>query len=489
MADAIGPKSRKPSLKKATGIQKVATRVEGLDEILHGGLPAGRVTLFGGGPGAGKSIFGLEFVYRGALSGDPGIFLSFEETAESIRKNTSSFGWDMASLEKAGKIFLMEGQVDPEVAVSGDFNLKGLLAIVEGKAREMRAKRIVIDALDVLMRMFNDPDRERQQVLALHKWLQQHALTAVLTTKNLKKPDVTSPYDYLDFMADCVIYLDQRIRDQVNTKRLQVVKYRGSSYGSNEYPFLITDKGVFFQPISDMWLDYKASSERISSGSPSLDKILGGGYRTGTCILLSGATGTGKTALAATFARAAGEKGEKVLYNNFEESPESMLAGMLSLGLDLRPGLQEDSVRILSVMPESMGIEQHLYHKITAIIRFEPRHLVVDAISACKRIAGEKASFDFLVRLIHFCKKRGITVILINQTANAAEDHELSGIGISSIIDTIIILSYKDVGNETFRRLQVKKSRGTRHSNKYHDFLLSDNGILFETRDGPAGEK
>jgi circadian clock protein KaiC len=471
----------KSPAKKASGIPKTSTQIEGLDEILHGGLPTGRTTLVGGGPGTGKTLLGLEFLYRGALSGDPGIFISFEESAERIRQNTVSFGWDLESLEKAEKLFLMNGEVPPEAMVSGDFNLRGLLAIIEGTAGAMNAKRIVIDALDVLLRVFDDPNREQQQVFDLHNWLNKQGLTAILTTKNLKAEDLLPPFDFLDFMADCVIYLDQRIREQVNTKRVQIIKYRGSSFGSNEYPFLITDRGMFFNSISEIQLLYKSSARRISSGNPSLDEILGGGYRQGTCILISGATGTGKTSIASTFAHSACENGQKVLYTSFEESSESMLADMRSIGIDLKPAIQSASLRLMPVMPESKGIEEHLYDAITTIGDFQPEHFVVDAISACNRIAGESASFDFIMRLMHFCKKKGITVILTNQVRNSSEHHEISGIGISSIIDTIINLNYKDTGNETGRILQVMKSRGSKHSNKYHNYLLTDDGIKFHT--------
>ena len=304
MSNHTQPNDRS-SASQSAGIQKSPTRIEGLDEILHGGLPAGKITLVSGGPGTGKTVFGLEFLYRAALSGEPGIFLSFEETADNIRQNMRGFGWDLASLEAAGRLFIVEGRLDPEVIVSGDINIRGLLAIVAGKSKEMGAGRIVIDALDVLLRIFNSSKRQEQQLLALHHWLMKQGLTVVLTTKNLKTSQYSSPFEHLDFMADCVIYLDQRLKEQVNTKRLQVVKYRGSGYGSNEYPFLIADRGIFVSAISDMWLDYESPAQRISSGNSALDNILGGGYLEGTCILVSGATGTGKTSVASTFVRGA----------------------------------------------------------------------------------------------------------------------------------------------------------------------------------------
>jgi circadian clock protein KaiC len=462
-----------------TMIPKIATHIEGLDEILHGGIPAGRTTLLNGGPGTGKSVLGLEFLYRGAMSGNPGIFLTFEETAQSIRQNALTFGWDLARIEQAGKFFLMEGQLDPHVILSGDFNLKGLLAVIEGKAKEMAADRIVIDAIDMLMRLFDDPKQQQNEIFALNRWLKDQSMTALLTTKNLKDTNSTE-YDYLDFMADCVIYLDQRVSQQVTTKRLQVLKYRGSGYSANEYPFLISENGVHFNPITDMEMRYEAGSKRISSGDPSLDTILGGGYLTGTCILIVGATGTGKTSLACTFARSACQKGQKVLYINNEESPKSMAAGMLSMGIDLRPAIKDSTLQIMSVMPESIGIEEQLFTILTTVRRSKPHHVVLDAISACKRIGGEKAAFDLLMRLIDVCKKMGITIILVNQSKSFSEDHEISGIGISSIIDTVITLRLRDEGNEMRRILLVWKSRGNRHSIKYHDFFLTDQGIQID---------
>jgi len=278
-------------------IQKLKTHIEGLDKILNGGFPEGRTTLVNGGPDTGKSMLGLEFIYRGAMSGHPGIFVSFEESGKDIRQNALTFGWNLAALEQAGKFFLMEGQIGPDILLSGDFNLKGLLAIIEGKAEEMGADRIMIDALDILMRLFDDPKRQQNEVFALNKWFKDKRMTVLLTTKNTKDRD---PYvqEYLDFMADCVIHLDQRVRDQVNTKRLQVIKYRGSRYDTNEYPFLVVDHGMVFNSISDIDLSYEPPSQRISSGNRFLDDILGGGYRKGSCILVTGITGTGKTSMA-----------------------------------------------------------------------------------------------------------------------------------------------------------------------------------------------
>ncbi len=466
-----------PRASFAHGITKTTTGIRGLDDILHGGLPSGRVTLVAGGPGTGKSMLGLEFLYRSAVEGDPGIFLTFEESAESIRENVASLGWDFAALEESGRLLLVDWVPDPGIAVSGDFNLSGLLSIVEGKARDMKTDRIVIDAIDVLMRVFHDPALIEKQLIMLHTWLSNRRMTSIMTSKSLKDSDSSSQYGFLDFLADCVIYLDQRIRDQVNTKHIQIVKYRGSGYGSNEYPFLITPSGMFFDPISDMDLNYTFSGRRISSGNDTLDEILGGGYQKGSCILISGDTGAGKTSIATTFAAAACERGEKVLYFTFEESRDGLVSAAGSVGIDLQPALDKNLLSIVSSVPESMGIEEHLYYKTQTIEQFRPDHITVDAISACRRIAGESTSFDFIMRLIHFCRKRGITILLINQARESNDDREISGIGISSIIDTVMCLGYQRDGDREKRVFHIRKFRGSKHTNGYHDFALTDSGI------------
>jgi circadian clock protein KaiC len=462
---------------KAKGLRKVATRIAGLDEVLNGGLPAGQTTLISGGPGTGKSVLGLEFLYRGAAAGEAGIFVTFEERAPGVRQNALTLGWDMAPLEKAGKLFLMEAHVDPQAVLSGDFNLKGLIAIIDGKAAAMRADRIVIDALDVLLRLFDDPARERNELYVLHDWLIDHGMTTVLTVKTSKNGESSGRYEFLDFMANCVISLDQPVTEQIATRRLRVLKYRGSGFGRNEYPFCITDEGINIMPISFAGLQHKALGPRVSSGHPRLDALLDGGYRRGSCTLMSGTTGTGKTSVASTFVRSACERGEKVLYINFEESQEAMVSGMLSPGIDLRPALQAGRLRLLTAMPEAMGVEEHLSRAFKAMEAFQPEHVIVDAISSCERMGTRMAAFGYLTRVVNACKERGITLILINQTSGFREENEISGIGISSMVDTIIFLRYIEIGGEINRMVLVMKSRGSKHSNQYREFLITDHGI------------
>ena len=470
-------KGTEASPAKAETLPKVATSIAGLDEVLEGGLPKGRTTLVSGGPGTGKTVLGLEFLYRGAVDGEPGIFVAFEERADAVRKNALSLGWDLAPLEQAGQLFLMEARLDPEVVLSGDFNLKALLAIIGGQAEAIGARRIVIDAVDVLMRIFDDPARERNELYALHDWLMDREMTTILTVKTSPGGDASSRYEFLDFMADCVVSLDQRVTGQISTRRLRVIKYRGSGFGRNEYPYVITEEGMTLLPISTVGLGHQPLGPKVSSGHPRLDAIMDGGYRRASCILISGTTGTGKTTLASTFVQAACERGEKVLYINLEESEAAMVSGMLSPGIDLHPALQAGTLQVMTAMPEAMGAEEHLIRAFQVLATFQPDHVVVDAISACQRMGTEQAAFDYVMRLVNACKEQGITCILNNQVAGFREEHEISGIGISSLVDAVIFLRYIDVGGEINRMVLVMKSRGSKHSNQYCEFLITDQGI------------
>jgi len=473
-------KQESPFSSDARAIRKTPTQIHGLDAILHGGLPTQRMTLITGGPGTGKSLLGLEFVYRGAVAGEPGIFVTFEESGENVRQNAATLGWDLEALEQSGSLFLLDARVDPEVALSGEFNLGGITAILEGRVREMRARRIVIDAMDGLMRFFEDPNQEQNQLLGLHHWLTERGLTAVFTSKAQGRNELGSSHDFLDFLADCVLALGQEIKGRVATKTLQVIKYRGSPYGGNAYPFLITGEGCRFNPITDMVMHYEAPVGIITSGNKALDAMLGGGYQQGRCVLIAGAPGTGKTTLAGMFVRSACEKGEKVLYVSYEESQADLIQGMRSVRIDLEPALEYACLEILPLMPESTGVEEHLFLIQQAMERLQPDHLVVDAVSACHRMGGEEAAFDFLIRLISTCREQGITAILINQEKGSPGYHDLSGIGLSSFIDILVMLRYREVGDEIQRFLLVLKARGKSHSTRYHRFFITEQGLKIE---------
>jgi circadian clock protein KaiC len=461
-------------------IPKVPTQVPGLDEVLEGGLPRGRTTLVSGGPGSGKTVLGLEFLCRGALAGEPGVFVTFEERAEAVRTNALSMGLDLAGLEKAGKMAIVEARFDGQEVLSGDFDIQGMLAIVEGHAKRIRAKRVVMDALDVLMRVYGDAQRERNELYRLHDWLIDRKLTSVLSVKAQPDGEMAHRYDFLDFMADCVIRLDHRVMGQVATRRLRVIKYRGSSFGTNEYPYVIGEHGVVLFPLTLTELTHQALGPKVSSGLAGLDVMLDGGFRRAACILIAGTSGTGKTTLASAFAKAAASRKEKVLYLSFEESQEALVSGMLSAGIDLRPALRTQRLMVQTALPEAMGSDNHLGRALEAMDRFKPDHLIVDAISACVRMGSEQAAFDYLMRLVAVVKERGITCILTNQIAGlAGSSEELSGIGFSSVVDAVIQLRFVDAGQEIGRQILIIKSRGSGHSNRRESFYITDQGFEF----------
>jgi len=469
--DAGGPQKTKKEL------PKVSTGIAGLDLVLRGGLPAGRVTLLGGGPGSGKSIMGLQCLLHGTSVGQPGILLMFEERATAVRQNAWSQGWDLARLEKKNKLYLMDARLDPEAIISGEFSIKGLLAILDRRIKSMRAKLIVIDAVDALLHLYDSPMRERQELYALHEWLLDRGLTTIMTVKTVQQEEFPSRYAFLDFMTDCVIHVDQRVTAQIATRRLRVIKYRGSGYGRNEYPFIINENGINIIPITSHVLQHRPPGPKVPSGQAWLDEVLGGGYKCGTSILIAGTAGAGKTTLACVFTRAACLRGERVLYLNFEESAESMVSNMLSPGLALQPLIKTGTLVVRSYLPEARGVEEHLFHALQDLDEFQPQHVVVDAISACNRMGSDQAAFEYLMRILNDCKERGITCIYINQTSGLEIVEEISRIGISSIIDTIILLRHLPIGGAIARQLIVMKSRGSKHSEQFHEFRITDRGM------------
>ena len=469
--DAAGPRNRRKEL------PKVPTGIAGLDEVLGGGLPAGRMTLLSGGAGSGKSMMGLQCLLHGASTGQPGILVMFEERAAAMRQNAWSLGWDLAPLERKNKLYLLDARLDPEAVISGDFSIKGLLAILDQRVKAMHAQCIVIDAIDALLHLYDSPKRERQELSMLHEWLLDRGLTAIMTVKATSLEEAPSRYAFLDFMADCVIHIDQRVAAQVTTRRLRVIKYRGSGYGHNEYPFIIGENGVNVIPITSNVLQHRLPGPKVPSGQPHLDDVLAGGYKRGTSILIVGTAGAGKTTLACVFTQAACRRGERVLYLNFEESPESMVSNMLSPGLALRPLIKAGTLTVRSYLPEAMGVEEHLFHALNALDEVQPQHVVVDAISACKRMGSEQAAFEYLMRILNACKERGITCIYLNQAMGLDIVEEISGIGVSSIIDTIILLRQLPIGGVMKRHLIVVKSRGSKHSEQFHEFRITDRGI------------
>ncbi len=461
---------------EARAIAKVPTGIEGVDQILHGGLPEGRLTLVVGGPGTGKTVFGLEFLYRGALAGQPGMFISFEERGEAVRENAATFGWDLAAEEQAGRFYLLEAHVDPETVVSGSFSLKALLALVEAQAKAMGARRVVFDAIDVLLRLFEDPKRERRELYVLNDWLAERGMSVVLTAKTGTDAEALR-YAFLDYMANTVITLDQRVDGQRSTRRLRVVKYRGSGFSRNEHPYIIGETGLALLPVSGVELGYQALGPMVPSGIEELDAMLGGGYRRGSAVLISGTSGTGKTILVASFARAAASRGEKVLYIDFEESEAMLVGSVASAGVDLRPALEAGLLRVQATAAESVGVEEHLINAHRLFDAFAPDHVILDAASSSDRLGGAQAAYAYLVRLINLCRNYGRTLLMPNQLSGMESSEAVSGLGISSLVDGVVFLRQHENNGEITRTLLVLKARGAAHSNQAREFRITGSGI------------
>jgi circadian clock protein KaiC len=467
-------------------IPKVPTGIRGLDAILHGGLPRDRTALLSGGPGTGKTVLAMEFLWRCALNGEPGLFISFEEQVQDIRTNFLSLNMDTAPLEKENQLKILHFQVPHRVFRSGEFNIQGLLALIDGHLKSLGAAIIVLDAIDMLMRVFGHADRERQEMYVLNDWLRQHSLTSIITVKSIKAEKKS--YSFMDFMADCVIFLDQRTTAQVSTRRLKVIKYRGSDFLSNEHPYVISPDGVVLMPVSAASLDYPENEKRISTGNTAFDRITGGGFLQGASILIAGPSGSGKTTLAATFASAAVSRKEKILYVSFEESQNVLISRIRNVGIDLQEDVDTGRLSFLTLLPETVGLEQHLLRIFNMLDVFGPDHLVVDAITACGRMGSDSAVFDFLLRLITFCRKKEITCVYTHQMEAIINVTQISALRLSSVIDMLVLLQYVDDGAKLSRRLLVVKSRGSAHSMNYHPFSITGRGIEIQFRDDKNGE-
>ncbi len=457
-------------------IPKASTGIPGLDQILHGGLPVGRTTLISGGPGAGKTILALQVLHDRASAGDACVFVACEERVEVLRQNALSMGWDLEALEKKGLLVMVPAELDADMVLTGEVNLKGLLAIVEAQMKALNGRYLVIDGIDVLLRVFDDPRRERNELHTIHKSLQRLDATVLITNK-LYAAGGHGQHDWLEFMADCVLLLDHRVSEQVSTRRLRVLKYRGSPTGRNEYPYVIGRDGFRLVPISSGNLTFKAPGERMASGSDGLDKIMGGGIMRGSSVLICGCSGAGKTTLAATIAEAAANRNETTLLVTFEESQVALLDHLQCAGIDLRKAIDRELLRILAILPESQGAEEHLMQILDAMDDHSPQHVIVDAISASRRMGSTHAAFDFAMRVITACRERWLTCIFTMQVNGHDAESQITGTPLSSLVDMLVHLRNVQVGERMERLIAVLKSRGAGHSCARHAFDITDDGI------------
>jgi circadian clock protein KaiC len=469
-------------------LPKARTGISGLDEITLGGLPRGRPTLICGSAGCGKTLFGMEFLLRGAQEfGEPGVFIAFEETQKDLTENVRSLGFDLDKLIEQKKLAIDYIHVDPqEIHETGEYDLEGLFLRLGMAIEEVGAKRVVLDTIETLFAGFKNMALLRAELRRLFYWLKEKGVTAVITGE--RGEGALTRQGLEEYVSDCVILLDHRVHDQVSTRRLRIVKYRGTTHGTNEYPFLIDEDGISVLPVTEMGLDHAVSNERISSGVPRLDTMLGGqGYFRGSSILVSGTAGSGKTTLGASFANATCERGERCLYLAFEESRAQFARNMKSVGMDLDRWIKKGLLKHEASRPQLYGLEMHLAHFHKLVKEFDPQVVIIDPVSNFTSSGTQSDSQAMLMRLIDFLKARGTTAMLLSLTSGG-DSLEKTEVGISSIIDTWILMRDIELGGERNRGIYVLKSRGMRHSNQIREFLITPQGIdLLDVYVGPEG--
>ena len=480
------PQPISPPVKQATQLPKTPTGISGLDDLTLGGIPSGRPTLLCGAAGCGKTLFALTFLVNGATRfGEHGVFMSFEERSQDLSANVSSLGYDLDGLVAAKKIVVDHVRIErTEIEESGEYDLEGLFVRLGHAIDTIGAKRVVLDTIEALFAGLADTAILRGELRRLFAWLKDKGVTAIITGE--RGEGQLTRYGIEEYVSDCVILLDNRVQEQVTTRRLRVVKYRGSAHGTNEYPFLIDDGGVSVLPITSAGLGHAISSEAVSTGVAGLDAMLGvGGFYRGSSVLISGLAGTGKSTFGAVFADAACRRGERCLYFAFEESSDQVVRNMRSVGIDLAPHVASGLLRFEAARPSLYGFEMHLARMNRDIEQVEPALIVVDPISAFRGPSSEIHST--LIRLADICKTRCITTMFtsLSSVGGSMNEDERS---VSSLMDTWISLEDKEANGERNRILYLLKSRGMSHSNQLREYRLTRDGIeLIEPYVGPAG--
>ena len=458
-------------------LEKCPTGIRGLDEITKGGLPRGRPTLICGSAGSGKTLFAMEFLMRGARDyGEPGVFMTFEETTDDLAQNFVSLGFDLPDMRSRGLIATDHVKIErSEVEETGEYDLEGLFIRLGNAIDSIGAKRVVLDTIEALFSGLSNAAILRAELRRLFHWLKDRGVTAIVTGERGDK--TLTRYGLEEYVADCVILLDFRIEEQISTRRLRIVKYRGSSHGSDEYPFLIGERGISILPITSLGLDYPVATERVPTGIPKLDAMLEGkGFYRGSTVLVSGTAGTGKTSLSAAFAAAACLRGERCLYFAFEESPRQIIRNMGSIGMDLAQWVKKGLLKFHSARPSLYGLEMHLltFHKV--IEEFNPQVFIVDPISNLSAAGTAAEVKSILTRLIDYLKMKKISAFLTDLTRFGGSLEHTSE-EVSSLIDTWLLLRDIELNGERNRGLYVLKSRGMAHSNQIQEFLLTNQGI------------
>ena len=481
-----GRRAKTVKLGNTAQFPKCPTGIRGIDEITLGGLPRGRPTLLCGGAGCGKTLLGMEFLVRGAtLFQEPGVCVTFEESAQELAQNVASLGFDVEGLIRSGKLAVDHVELERcLIEEAGEYDLEALFVRLGHAVEAVKARRVLLDSVEALFAGLKSESTLRSELRRLFRWLKEKKLTAVVTAE--RGQGALTRHGLEEYISDCVILLDHAVTDTVLTRRLRVVKYRGSLHGTNEYPFLIERDGASVLPVTSIELRRPASNERVSSGVPGLDAMLGGkGYFRGSGILVSGAAGTGKTSLAAHFARAACERGERCVFFSFEESPSEITRNMRSVGTDLERWVTKGLLRFETSRPTTFGLEMHLVKMHRVVEDFQPAVVVVDPVTGLLQSGAPSETRKMLLRLIDFLKERRITALMTSLTLGNRHEQQ-TDVGISSLVDAWLLLRDIESGGERNRGLYILKARGLAHSNQIREFRLTGHGV--ELREAYLGE-
>jgi circadian clock protein KaiC len=458
-------------------LAKAPTGIPGLDEITNGGLPRGRPTLVCGGAGCGKTLLAMEFLVRGALEyNEPGVFMSFEETADDLVENARSLGFDLERLSARRRLLLDSVRFEgTELTETGEYDLEGLFIRLGHAIDSIGAKRVVLDTIELLFSGLSDGFVVRAELARLFRWLKTKRVTAIVTGE--QAGERLTRHGIEEFVADCVILLDQRVREQSATRRLRILKYRGSAHGGNEMPFLIDDHGVSVLPITSLGLAHEASTAHVSTGVAGLDAMFAKkGYFRGNSVLVSGTAGTCKSSLAAHFVGAACRRGERCLYFAFEESPTQITRNMRSIGIDLEQWMRRGLLRVHAARPTALGLEAHLVTMHRLIDEYQPRVVVVDPVTNLIAVGSDVEVKAMLGRLIDFMKMRQITALFTSLT-QGGDPAEATDLGVSSLMDVWMLLGNPETNGERNRSIQIVKARGMAHSNQVREFVMTDRGF------------
>jgi circadian clock protein KaiC len=480
---------KKTAAKQPLGLGKAPTGIQGLDELTVGGLPRGRPTLLCGDAGSGKTLLAMEFLVRGAVEfGEPGVFMAFEETTPDLASNFASLGYDLKALAAQKKLVIESVHIErSEIEETGQYDLEGLFIRLNLAIDSIGAKRVVLDTVEALFSALSNTAILRAELRRLFRWLKDKGVTAIITGE--RGDSSLSRHGLEEYVADCVILLDHRVEGQMATRRLRIVKYRGSMHGTSEYPFLIDEGGISILPITSIGLNYEAGAGRVSSGIPQLDAMMGGkGYYRGSSVLVSGTAGSGKTSVAALFANAAATRGERCLWFALEESASQIIRNMGSIGIDLEPAVRRGMLRIHAERSTICGLEMHLVTIHKLVREFKPRIIVIDPVTSYAPLGSAAEIKAMLMRLIDFLKTLQVTTVFTSLTGGGPAV-ESTPLGVASLMDTWLLLRDVQNGAERNRVMHLIKSRGMAHSNQVREFLLTDHGLeLREVYVGPSGD-